>query len=46
MRKTSNRDANAALSILCVFAVETLHGDQTELTRAALVPLGGDARVE
>ena len=47
MRKTLNRDANAALNILYIFTEETLHGDrpqvftrtyQTQLARAALVP--------
>ena len=47
MRKTLNRDANAALNILYVFTVEALHGDrpqvftrryQSDLARAALVP--------
>ncbi|RLN94995.1 hypothetical protein BBJ28_00019981, partial [Nothophytophthora sp. Chile5] len=47
MRKTLNRDVNAALNILCIFTVETLQGDrprvftrryQTELARAAVVP--------
>ena len=47
MRNTLNRDANAALNILYVFTVETLHGNrpqvftrryQTDLARAALVP--------
>ena len=47
LRKTLNRDINAALNILYIFTVETLHGDrpqvftrryQTELARAALVP--------
>ena len=47
MRKTLNRDANAALNILYVFTEETLHGQrpqvftrryQSDLARAALVP--------
>ncbi|RLN26509.1 hypothetical protein BBJ28_00024584, partial [Nothophytophthora sp. Chile5] len=47
MRKTLNRDVNAALNILYIFTVETLQGDrprvftrryQTELARAAVVP--------
>jgi len=47
MRKTLNRDVNAALNILYIFTVETLHGNrpqvftrryQTELACAALVP--------